>query len=583
LKNSAYRDNLSSKKPPLRTSILISVAALIIYFGSTFILPASTSAASNGSGDGDEYFFDFDGFNEWEPDYDLASPMSADMIIHTYEQSYEGSSSIKMNISNPVPGDTIWLTQTFKVMEYKNYEVILEFYFIQENGGGSDGELVVFVDTSAAEHGFEFKNIEIETLPSSSWSKARFKTDVSTEDDDELCIAFGLRAVSNMSSSFFIDNFKINIEEPDPTLFDLVVIYGKASIMFVIGGVLIFLAIRKKYEPLLLLPIGIGIILTNIPFVGMMEPGGILRYIYDAGIKTTIFPLLIFLGIGAMTDFGPMLANPKTALLGAAAQFGIFTTLLGALIIGFSVSEASSIGIIGGADGPTAIYLTIRLAPHLLGPIAIAAYSYMALVPIIQPPIINALTTKEERKIKMKQMRFVSQRERILFPIAVIILCAFLIWPATPLVGMLMFGNLLRESRVVERLANAAQNELINVVTIFLGVSVGATMSANTFLTPQTIFIILLGLAAFCVGTATGVIFGKIMCKTTNGQVNPMIGAAGVSAVPMAARVVQAVGRENDPENHLLMHAMGPNVAGVLGSAIAAGVLLWFVGGTGFF
>jgi oxaloacetate decarboxylase beta subunit len=310
-----------------------------------------------------------------------------------------------------------------------------------------------------------------------------------------------------------------------------------------------------------------------------MEPGGILRYIYDFGLKTTIFPLLIFLGIGAMTDFGPLLGNPKTALLGAAAQFGIFTTLIGALIIGFSVPEASSIGIIGGADGPTAIFLTVQLAPHLLGPIAIAAYSYMALVPIIQPPIINALTTAQERKIRMKQVRVVSQREKILFPIAVTIMCAIIIWPATPLVGMLMFGNLLRESRVVERLANTAQNELINIVTIFLGVSVGSTMGANTFLTPETIYIILLGLAAFAVGTAMGVIFGKIMCKASNGQVNPMIGAAGVSAVPMAARVVQAEGVKADPDNHLLMHAMGPNVAGVLGSAIAAGVLLWFVGG----
>jgi oxaloacetate decarboxylase beta subunit len=546
-------------------------------------LPASTSAASNGSEDGDEYFFNFDDRNSWTPKNDLSGLASTSSIIPTNDAAYEGSSSIKMTVFNPAIDDAVWLTREFKVQEYHNYDISIEFYFLQSNGTTSDAELIVFADMSSVENENEFENVEIETLPGSGWSKAQFSTEVSADDDDMLHVAFGLRAASIEDSGFYIDNVKVTIEDAEPTLFDLVVIYAKASIMFVIGGVLIFLAIRKKYEPLLLLPIGIGIILTNIPFVGMMEPGGILYYIYEAGIKTTIFPLLIFLGIGAMTDFGPMLANPKTALLGAAAQFGIFTTLMGALIIGFSLSEASSIGIIGGADGPTAIYLSINLAPHLLGPIAIAAYSYMALVPIIQPPIINALTTKEERKIKMKQMRFVSQRERILFPIAVIILCAFLIWPATPLVGMLMFGNLMRESRVVERLANAAQNELINIVTIFLGVSVGATMGANTFLTWQTIFIILLGLAAFCVGTATGVIFGKIMCRATNGQVNPMIGAAGVSAVPMAARVVQAVGRENDPDNHLLMHAMGPNVAGVLGSAIAAGVLLWFVGGSGFF
>jgi oxaloacetate decarboxylase beta subunit len=357
------------------------------------------------------------------------------------------------------------------------------------------------------------------------------------------------------------------------------VIYLKASFMFLIGGILIYLAIRKQYEPLLLLPIGTGIILANIPFIGMMEPGGIIYLIYQGGIKTGLFPLLIFLGIGAMTDFGPMLANPKTSLLGAAAQFGIFTTLIGALLLGFSLSESSSIGIIGGADGPTAIYLSIHLAPHLLGPIAIAAYSYMALVPIIQPPIIHAFTTKEERKIKMEQMRFVSPRERILFPIGVIIICAFILPAATPLVGMLMFGNLMRESGVVQRLANAASNELINIVTIFLGVAVGATMIADTFLTYKTIAIIILGLIAFSIGTATGVLFGKIMCKFSGGKINPMIGAAGVSAVPMAARVVQKEGIKVDPSNHLLMHAMGPNVAGVIGSAVAAGVLLTFVGG----
>ncbi|WP_455392700.1 sodium ion-translocating decarboxylase subunit beta [[Eubacterium] cellulosolvens] len=377
----------------------------------------------------------------------------------------------------------------------------------------------------------------------------------------------------------YMDDLKIVVKESGYSFSEHVLIYAKASLMYVIGGVLIFLAIRKKYEPLLLLPIGTGIILTNIPFIGMMDPGGILHLIYEGGIKTGLFPLLIFLGIGAMTDFGPMLANPKTSLLGAAAQFGIFTTLIGAILLGFSLSESASIGIIGGADGPTAIYLSIHLAPHLLGPIAIAAYSYMALVPIIQPPIINALTTKEERKVKMAQLRFVSTREKILFPIGVIIICAFLLTEATPLIGMLMFGNLMRESGVVQRLANAASNELINIVTIFLGVAVGATMVADRFLTFQTIAIILLGLAAFAVGTATGILFGKLMHRFSGGQVNPMIGAAGVSAVPMAARVVQNEGVKADPSNHLLMHAMGPNVAGVIGSAMAAGVLLRFIGG----
>ena len=348
-------------------------------------------------------------------------------------------------------------------------------------------------------------------------------------------------------------------------------------IMIGVGCILIYLAISKGYEPLLLLPIGFGAILTNIPLAGLMEEGGLLYFFY-LGVKYGIFPPLIFLGVGALTDFGPLLANPKTLLLGAAAQFGIFATLLGALSLGFSIQEASSIGIIGGADGPTAIYLTSKLALHLLGPVAVAAYSYMALVPIIQPPIMRLLTTEKERKIEMVQLKPVSKRTKIAFPIVITVFTALLLPSATPLIGMLMVGNLFREAGVVNRLWKTAENELINIVTILLGLSVGATMTASQFLTVQTIEIIVLGLAAFCLGTAAGVLFGKLMCFVTKGEVNPLIGAAGVSAVPMAARVVQKVGLQENPKNYLLMHAMGPNVAGVIGSAIAAGVLLSLVG-----
>lgn len=361
-------------------------------------------------------------------------------------------------------------------------------------------------------------------------------------------------------------------------------------IMIGISLILIYLAIKKEYEPLLLLPISFGMLLTNLPLAGMMagpangEVGGILYYLYQ-GVKLGIFPPLIFLGVGAMTDFGPLIANPRSILLGAAAQFGIFFAFLGALllkyiipVINFTGAEAASIGIIGGADGPTAIYLTSRLAPHLLGPIAVAAYSYMALVPIIQPPIMRALTTPEERKVKMEQLRPVSQNEKILFPIIVTILVSLLLPSAAPLVGMLMFGNLLRESGVVGKLVDTASNALMYIVTIFLGTTVGATASAENFLNPKTLGILALGLVAFSIGTAAGVLFGKLMYKLSGGKVNPLIGAAGVSAVPMAARVVQKVGKEENPTNFLLMHAMGPNVAGVIGSAVAAGVLLSIFG-----
>lgn len=356
--------------------------------------------------------------------------------------------------------------------------------------------------------------------------------------------------------------------------------WGQAA-MILVGLVLLYLAIHKKYEPLLLLTIGFGAILANIPTAGIAGPEGFIGLLYHAGIETGLFPLLIFMGVGAMTDFGPLLADPKTLLLGAAAQFGIFMALLGALAlsltpwIDFSILDAASIGIIGGADGPTAIYVTSKLSIDLLGPIAVAAYSYMALVPIIHPPIIRALTTKEERMIKMEQLRPVSQLEKILFPIAVLGLCILLLPSATPLIGSLMFGNLAKECGVVERISTTLQNSLVNIVTIFLGLSVGSKMEADKFLTFETLGILALGLIAFAIGTSTGLLLAKFMNKTSKKHpINPMIGAAGVSAVPMAARVVNKVGQEENPHNFLLMHAMGPNVAGVLGSAVAAGVLL---------
>ncbi len=384
-------------------------------------------------------------------------------------------------------------------------------------------------------------------------------------------------------------------------------------VMIAISIVLLYLAIKKQYEPLLLLPIAFGMLLVNL-YPAIMNPpsvqlltadqcaaqhveiaghakrvidgvtyyenptyGGLLYYLYQ-GVKLGIYPPLIFLGIGCMTDFGPLIANPKSLILGAAAQIGIFVTFTGAIFLGFSEPEAGAIGIIGGADGPTAIYVTTKLAPHLLGSIAIAAYSYMALVPIIQPPIMKEKKKKKERMVVMEQLRPVSKLEKIMFPIIVVILIAILLPDAAPLVGMLMLGNLFKESGVVDRIAKAAQNELMNIITIFLGTTVGATASGQNFLSLSTIKIIVLGLIAFSMGTAFGVLFGKLMYKFTGGKVNPLIGSAGVSAVPMAARVSQKVGQQENPGNFLLMHAMGPNVAGVIGSAVAAGVLLNVVG-----
>lgn len=355
-------------------------------------------------------------------------------------------------------------------------------------------------------------------------------------------------------------------------------------VMIAVGGLLIYLAIVKKFEPLLLLPIGFGAVLSNIPLAGIAGADGLLGHLYHVGIETGVFPLLIFLGVGALTDFSALIAMPSTLFLGAAAQFGIFATLLGAVALNlvpgfeFSMTDAAAIAIIGGADGPTAIFLASRLAPDLLGAIAVAAYSYMALVPIIQPPIMRALTSEAERGVVMNQLRPVSRLERILFPLTILGLCVLLLPSAAPLIGMLTFGNLLRVSGVVDRLSNAAQNELINVVTIFLGLAVGSKLSAEKFLTLETLGILVLGALAFCIGTATGILMGKLMHRLSGGKVNPLIGAAGVSAVPMAARVVNKVGLETNHHNFLLMHAMGPNLAGVIGSAVAAGILLSVLG-----
>ncbi|ASI98251.1 sodium ion-translocating decarboxylase subunit beta [Thermococcus celer] len=376
-------------------------------------------------------------------------------------------------------------------------------------------------------------------------------------------------------------------------------------IMIVVGLTLVYLAIRYEMEPLLLLPIGISAVLVNLPLSHLVNwpvapqlpegmednlfatlsylnqhygPPGLFDIIYYTLVKTEIVPLLIFFGLGAMTDFGPMIADPKTALLGAAAQIGVFIAMLTAVLLGFTLPQSASIGIIGGADGPTTIYLTTKLAPEILGATAVAAYSYMSLVPLIQPPVIRALTSREERRIRMEQLRPVSKREKILFPIVSMIVIALLVPTAAPLVGMLMIGNLFRESGVVERLSQAAQNELMNIVTIFLGLGVGSTMRADSFLTTQTLEILGLGIVAFASATAGGVLLGKLMMKLSGGKINPMIGAAGVSAVPMSARVVQRMASEEDPGNFILMHAMGPNVAGVIGTAVAAGVLLSVLG-----
>ncbi|OPY73209.1 MAG: Glutaconyl-CoA decarboxylase subunit beta [Syntrophorhabdus sp. PtaU1.Bin058] len=345
-------------------------------------------------------------------------------------------------------------------------------------------------------------------------------------------------------------------------------------VMWLIGCFFIFLAIKKDFEPLLLVPIGFSIFLVNMPIAPLTGPGDLINLFFKYGLETEIIPCLIFLGIGALTDFGPMIANPKTLILGASAQLGVYIAFFGSIFFGFTLKEAASIGIIGGADGPTTIYLSTSLAPHMVGMVAVAAYSYMSMVPLIQPPIMRLLTTKAERKIKMKQLRPVSKLERILYPIVATVVICLLTPPAAPLMGLLMIGNLFRECKVVDRLLKTAQNDLLNIVTIILGIAVGATMKAEIFLRPQPIFIFFLGLVAFAFSTVGGLILAKIMNLFLKEKINPLIGSAGVSAVPMAARVSQKVGLESDPKNHLLMHAMGPNVAGVIGTAVAAGMFL---------
>ena len=416
--------------------------------------------------------------------------------------------------------------------------------------------------------------------------------------------------VEQMMSDFSVGGTIMGLIN-DSGIYDIIKGNWKSAVMILISFVLLYLAIVKQFEPLLLMPIAFGMLLTNLPLAGIMdEPiyeiisnptyhgkagipiyngdmlvgyqyikqnGGLLYYLYQ-GVKLGIFPPLIFMGVGAMTDFGPLIANPMSLLLGAAAQLGIFLAFIVALLLGFTPAEAGSIGIIGGADGPTAIYVTTKLAPGLLGPIAIAAYSYMALVPVIQPPIMKALTSKKDRQIVMGQLRTVSKTEKIVFPIVVTVLVSLMLPSAAPLIGALMLGNLFKESGVTDRLSKTAQNELMNIVTIFLGVTVGATAKAETFLQPQTLKIIAMGVFAFGGGTAGGVLLGDLMCKLSGGKINPLIGSAGVSAVPMAARVSQKVGQAENPSNFLLMHAMGPNVAGVIGSAVAAGVFISMFG-----
>ena len=383
----------------------------------------------------------------------------------------------------------------------------------------------------------------------------------------------------NLWNSTGIVNFVLPADPNIQNGFEQILHMHGQWIMILICLFLLWLGIKKQFEPLLLVPIAFGGLLSNIPVCDIAGPHGFLGIIYEAGIHQGLFPLIIFMGVGAMTDFGPLIANPKTALLGGAAQFGIFGALLMALcIFGFTLPQAGAIGIIGGADGPTSIFVTSKLAPELLGAIAVAAYSYMALVPVIQPPIMKALTTAEQRKIQMTQLREVSKREKIVFPLVILILCAIFLPDACPLLGALTFGNLCKECGVVDRLSDTMQNALINIVTIFLGLSVGSKLSADQFLTVQTLFILVLGIIAFSVATAAGVIMAHIMNLFSKTKINPLIGAAGVSAVPMAARVANKVGLEANPQNFLLMHAMGPNVAGVIGSAVAAGVLLALCG-----
>lgn len=571
----------------------------IIFTGIVFltILLSAGAVQASGGNSKTEISSDFDAFEGWEAGAvgDPAKPWNVYL-----DDSKPNSPPFAVNITTGTgTNGIVYIMQKIHIELVAETKISLS---VSVNLQEQDGLVFYFgTEEPTSEDQFEDYYTELMYI----YQDVEMEKVIDTQGETEVYVAIGLR-ISSVAYYMLIDDIEMTIERGatsrGASFVDSMITFGKSLgvvtfaenwkslIMIGVSFVMFFLAIKKKFEPLLLVPIAFGILMANIPYtvagstVTMMDPkGGVLYLVYSFGVATELFPLLIFMGVGAMTDFGPMLANPKTALLGGAAQIGIFATLLGALALdlvpgfSFSLPEAASVAIIGGADGPTTIYTASQLAPHMLGAVAIAAYSYMALVPIIQPPIMRALTTKKERIIKMEQLRPVSKFEKIMFPFLAIVATALIVPAAIPLVGMLMFGNILRESGVVGRLNDTAQNALMNTVVILLGITVGATMSANNFLQLKTIGILVLGLIAFSLGTVGGVLLGKLMCILSKGKINPLIGAAGVSAVPMAARTVQVVGQQENPENHLLMHAMGPNVAGVIGSAMAAGVLLALV------
>jgi len=579
---------------------MISKRAFGLMFLCIFLLTMLVStgcASASGGNSKTEIHSDFDAFEGWEPRFVGDPSKSWDVYL---DSSNPNSPPFAVNITTDIGTDGIvYIMQKVHISLVAETKISLSLSVnIQEQDG-----LVFYFGTEEPTSEEQFEDYYSDLM--FIYQEVEMEKFIDTKGENEVYVAIGLK-MSSSANFMLIDDIELTIERgatsSSATFLDSLKTFGrslgvvtfvahwKSLIMIAISFVMFFLAIKKKFEPLLLVPIAFGILMANIPYtiagttVTMMdEQGGVLHLIYSFGVATELFPLLIFMGVGAMTDFGPMLANPKTALLGGAAQIGIFVTLIGALLLdmvpgfSFSLPEAASVAIIGGADGPTTIYTASQLAPHMLGAVAIAAYSYMALVPIIQPPIMRALTSKKERAIKMEQLRPVSKFEKIMFPFLAIIATALIVPAAVPLVGMLMFGNILRESGVVGRLNDTAQNALMNTVVILLGITVGATMSATNFLQLKTIGILVLGLIAFSIGTAGGVLMGKLMCILSKGKINPLIGAAGVSAVPMAARTVQVVGNQENPENHLLMHAMGPNVSGVIGSAMAAGVLLALV------
>ncbi len=584
----------------LFTKRILTIAVLLILAFSSLIILVPVVPASGGAAK-TEISESFDAFSGWEAS---AADVDNSSWFVTLDTSGPRSlpNALMLNRGENTRG-VVFIIKEFEISLVAETGVTLDFYVM----AGQSDSVLVFAGAAYPDGAGDFIS---PTTESSTWGRhASADLLVDSEGKHKVYVAIGLNA-SNSGDSILVDDIELVIERASSSsgggLLDSLKTFGrslgfitmarnwKGGIMILISFGMFFLAIKKKFEPLLLIPIAFGIMMANIPYMVagteitmMSKDGGVLYFVYELGVASELFPLLIFMGVGAMTDFGPLLANPRTALLGGAAQIGIFGTLLGAVALGmipglnnyisFTMPEAASIAIIGGADGPTTIYTASQLAPHLLGAVAIAAYSYMALVPIIQPPIMRALTTKKERAIKMEQLREVSKFEKLMFPFIAIIACALLIPAAVPLVGMLMFGNILRESGVVGRLSDTAQNSLMNIVVILLGIVVGATMSADNFLQLRTIGILLLGLTAFSVGTGGGVLMGKLMMVLSGGKINPLIGAAGVSAVPMAARTVQKVAQDENPDNHLLMHAMGPNVAGVIGSAMAAGVMLALV------